>query len=172
MLLTAQKMLQMSYMELLYEYARPEPRLRRRLGHVGIYENASRLCGERGQEDVVGHQGREKGICGDENHQLWPVRTSSNQVQRARTFSDPQALARPKLEHQQLRTPTETAITEVSDGSDESRDSDASGSSDDGDHDDRVLCESEHVAIECDGSFEEILIAHEWRRPCTKFIKV
>jgi hypothetical protein len=39
---TAFKILHLSYMELLCEGARPEVRLHRLLGHVSVYENASR----------------------------------------------------------------------------------------------------------------------------------
>lgn len=152
--LTAQKMLQMSYMELLYEYARPEPRLRRLLGHVGIYENASRLCREKEQKDVTGLVLEEKGNWGEEGGQPRPVRRSSTKIQFARTFLEPQPVIRPKLQDQQLHATIETEIAEVTNGSDDSEDSDSSESSDD-DHGESFLRENEHMAIDGDGPLKK-----------------
>ncbi len=163
---TAQKILQMSYMELLCETARPEPRLRRILGHVGIYENASLLC--RSMEERGFCPGREvektrKDEAGeDESRRCRPVRPSSTKVQRVRTFSGFQAITQSELERRRLCNVTSTGTTEGSDGSDDSDGSDESDESDDSDksegsgaaepgdegNDDSVLCESEHVVIE------------------------
>ena len=49
---TAWKILQSSHMELLYELARPEPRLRKLLGHFSVYEDASQWLQENEKNSV------------------------------------------------------------------------------------------------------------------------
>lgn len=143
----------MSYMELLYENARTEPRLRRLLGHVSIYENASRIYWERMQKIAFCLDKGEEKTVEDESRQSRPVRTSFTKAQRVQTFSDLQAMSQSKLEHQQLCNVTTTEITEDSDESDESRESDeseeseASESSND-DHDNGILNGNAHAVIE------------------------
>jgi hypothetical protein len=133
-------------MELLYEHARPEPRLRRLLGHVGIYETASRLCRERMQKSVFCLDRGEAKMVEDGIRPSRPVRASYTETQPVPTFSDFQPMIRSKLQHQQLCDVTTTEITEGSDGSDESEEIEASESGDDN-HDDRLLSESEHSFI-------------------------
>jgi hypothetical protein len=125
----------MSYMELLREHARPEPRLRRILGHVGIYEIASRLYRERIQESVSELGGEEERTGedepgGDKSRHRRPVRTSPNEAQRVRTFSE---YIRSNLEHQRLCDVPPTADTEDGNESDESESSDDSDDSDESD---------------------------------------
>jgi hypothetical protein len=110
---TAQKIIQMSYIELLYEHARPEPRLRRLLGHVGIYGHASRLFQERMQKSIVCFDREEEKMSEDESRQSQPVGTSFTEARLVWTFSDFQALIRSKLEHQQLWDVTATEVTGV-----------------------------------------------------------
>lgn len=128
-----QKVLQMSYMELLYEGARPEPRLRRLLGHVTTYENASRWCWQNQKErasflDDEGGQDRganraDKG----RRHQDAILETTPTQGRRVWTLSELQVTIQSKLEHQPQFTVTATEVTEDSDesgGSDESEEGD------------------------------------------------
>jgi hypothetical protein len=128
----------MSYMELLREHARPEPRLRRLLGHVGIYEIASRFYRERIQESVSELGGEEERTGedergGDKSRHRRPVRTSPNKAQRVRTFSEYQATIRSNLEHQRLCDVPPTADTEDGNESGESENSDDSDDSDESD---------------------------------------
>ena len=49
-MLVATKLLKISYMEMLYESNRSEPRLNRLLGHVSIYDNVNRWCTENAEK--------------------------------------------------------------------------------------------------------------------------
>lgn len=125
-------------MKLLREHARPEPRLRTLLGHVGIYEIASCLYRERIQESVSDLGGEEERTGedepgGDKSRHRRLVRTSPNEAQRVRTFSEYQATIRSNLEHQRLCDVLPTADTEDGNESDESENSDDSDDSDESD---------------------------------------
>jgi hypothetical protein len=149
-------------MELLYEHARPEPRLRRLLGHVGIYEHASRLHQERMQESILYFDREEEKMGENESRQSRPVGTSFTEARPVRTFSNFQALIQSKLEHQQLCDVTATEVTGGKDESDESGESEESadseaGESDDDDHDDSIFLESEHAVIKRDEFLKKAL---------------
>ena len=139
--ITAQKILQMSHMELLQEGARPEPRLHRLLGHVTAYENASQWCLENRRECIF-YMGDKKERAGDkrattdDNGRDGLSSRFPTQVQYFRTLSEFQAAAQSQLKP---RTSITVSATEVnadsdSDSSDSSDESYESDSHDDDDH--------------------------------------
>lgn len=144
----------MSYMELLSERARPEPRLRRLLGHVRIYENATRLQQQKmeksvfsfGEEEEEGKRARDA-ASGAESGRFRPLTASLKEVERVQTFSEFQAMIRSNLEHQPLCTMRVAEITEDSDESDGSEESEGRESGDE-DHGDSISGEGEHRVVE------------------------
>ena len=136
--ITAQKILQLSHMELLQEGARPEPRLHRLLGHITTYENANRWYLENRREGIFyigGKQGKagDKGATTNNNGRDGLSSKSPTQVQCFRNLSEFQAAMQSQL---QDRTSVTANATEVdtdnddSDSSDSSDDSVSGGSSD------------------------------------------
>jgi hypothetical protein len=129
--ITAQKILQMSYMELLQEGIRPEPRLRRLLGHVTTYENANQWCLENRRECIF--------YTSDKQEKAGDKRATTNDNGRDGLSSKlpTQVQCFPNLSEFQMamqsqvrgRTLVTVNATEVGADSD---DSDSSDSSDDG----------------------------------------
>jgi hypothetical protein len=124
----AQKVLQMSYMELIHEHARPEPRLRRLIGHVFAYESALRWNRDgtmEGAFDLSDSEGGDEASA-DDGYECRPYNISSDESQRVQPFSEPQATTRSWIDMQQAYTVTATEITEdgsESEGSQESQES-------------------------------------------------
>src|SRR6266516_1501191 len=91
---TAQKILQVSHMELLYEGAHPEPRLRRLLDHVSAHDNADRWCQENKRKSIFyirDHKEKaqeETATAGDTSHQNGMSLKSPTKEQRFRTLSE------------------------------------------------------------------------------------
>jgi hypothetical protein len=117
---TAQKILQMSYMELLYEGASPEPRLRRLLGHVSTYENTSNWCQEDKKKnfsyvDDEKDKASEEGRVENDGHQNGDFTRDATQVEHVRRWSEFQATIQSQLQHQQLVVVTAEEVTEGSD---------------------------------------------------------
>jgi hypothetical protein len=119
-------MVQVSYIELLSEQARPEPRLCRLLGHVSIYENATRWQRQTMEKiELPFVDEKEKttreAASGAESGQRWPLTTSVDNSQHVQTFSEFQTMVRSNLENAPLCTVTTTEMTgdsEEGDGSD------------------------------------------------------
>src|ERR1700733_4836581 len=130
--ITVQKILQMSYMELLQEGARPEPRLHRLLGHITTYEKANQWCLENRREGIL-YVGDKQGKAGDRG-----ATTNDNgrdgfcskpppQVQCFRNLSEFQAAMQSQLQNRTLVTVNATEVdgsSDDSDSSDESYESD------------------------------------------------
>lgn len=139
--ITAQKILQMSHMELLQEGARPEPRLHRLLGHITAYENASQWCLENKRECIFymgdkKEKARDKRATTDDNGRDGLSSRFPTQVQYFRTLSEFQVAAQSQLKP---RTSITVNATEVdadsdSDSSDSSDETYESDSHDDDDH--------------------------------------
>jgi hypothetical protein len=142
--ITAQKILQMSYMELLQEGIRPEPRLRRLLGHITTYENANQWCLENRRECIF--------CTGDKQEKAGDKRATTNdngrdglssklptQVQCFRNLSEFRVAMQSQLQGRTLVTVNATEVGadsgdgDSSDSSDESYEGD---SHDDDDHHD------------------------------------
>jgi hypothetical protein len=139
--ITAQKILQMSLVELLQEGARPEPRLHRLLGHVKAYENASHWCLENRRECIF-YTGDKKEEAGDKR-----ATTDDNgrdglsskfltQVQYFRTLSEFQVAAQSQLRPQMPITVNAIEVDSDSDDGDSSDSSDETYESDSHDDDD------------------------------------
>jgi hypothetical protein len=139
--ITAQKILQMSHMELLQEGARPEPRLHRLLGHITAYENASQWCLENKRECIF-YMGDKKEKAGDKR-----ATTDDNgrdelsskfptQAQYFRTLSESQVAAQSQLKPWMSITVSATEVDADSDDSDSSDSSDETYESDSHDDDD------------------------------------
>jgi hypothetical protein len=141
--ITAQKVLQMSYMELLQEGARPEPRLHRLLGHAIAYENASQWYLENKRECIF--------YMGDKKEKAGDIRATTDgngrdglsskfptQMQHFRTLSEFQVAAQSQLKPQMSITVNTTEVDADSDDSDSSDSSDETYESDS--HDDDGHC--------------------------------
>jgi len=139
--ITAQKILQMSHMELLQEGARPEPRLHRLLGHIRVYENASQWCLEDKRECIF--------YMGDKEEKARDKRATTNdngrdglsskfppQMQYFQTLSEFQVAAQSQLHPQTLITVNAREVDpdSDSDSSDSSDETSESDSYDDDDH--------------------------------------
>ena len=132
--ITAQKILQISHMELLQEGARPEPRLHRLLGHITTYENASQWCLENRREGIF--------CIGDKQEKAGDKRATTNdnsrdtlssklptQVQCFRNLLEFQVATQSQLQDRTLVTVNAIEVDADSDDSDSS-DSDSGDSSD------------------------------------------
>ena len=139
--ITAQKILQMSHMELLQEGARPEPRLHRLLGHVTAYENASQWCLENRRECIF-YMGDKKEKAGDkraatdDNGRDGLSSRFPTQVQYFRTLSEFQVATQSQLKPRTSITVNATEVGADSDDSDSSDSSDETYESDSHDDDD------------------------------------
>jgi hypothetical protein len=139
--ITAQKILQMSYMELLQEGARPEPRLHRLLGHITAYENASQWCLENKRERIFYISDKKEKIrdkratTDDSGHDGLPSKFPT-QVQYFRTLSEFQVAAQSQLKHRMSVTMNTTEVDADYDDSNSSDLSDETYESHLHDHDD------------------------------------
>jgi hypothetical protein len=139
--ITAQKVLQMSYMELLQEGARPEPRLHRLLGHIGAYENASQWCLEDKRECIFymgdkKEKARDKRATTDDNGRDGLSSKFPTQMQYFRTLSEFQVAAQSQLQPQTLVTVNVAEVdtdsdSDSSDSSNETYESDSQHDDDD-----------------------------------------
>jgi hypothetical protein len=125
------RMAQVSYIELLSEHMRPEPRLRRLLGHVSIYENATRWQWQMMEKIELSFIEERERMTRDAatragNGQHGPLTTTIDESQRVQTFSEFQAMIRSSLENLPLCTVTEKEMTEDSKESDRSSGSEES----------------------------------------------
>lgn len=139
--ITAQKILQMSHMELLYESTRADPRLRRLLGHVSTYENAHHWCLENKRNDIFyrgaeKEKAKEKRTAVDDSRRNGVSSTFSSQVQRFRTLPKFQVAMQLQPQHRRLVPVSPTEADADSDSSDSS-DSESDSSNDD---DDTRIC--------------------------------
>jgi hypothetical protein len=143
---TARKILQVSHMELLYEGARPEPRLRRLLGHASAHENAGRWCQENKRKSIFyirddKEKAQEETATAGDSHQNGMSLKSPTKVQRFGTLSEFQVAIQSQIQHRQLVIVNATEVDGDSDDSDDSDSSDEicesdSCSGDDDDDDD------------------------------------
>ena len=157
-LCTAQKILQLSYMELLYERAQPDPQLRRLLAHIDMWENANRMYRDEMKKRVFRLGEKRKKMAEDDarehqHRQFRRSRTSLDKVQRARTLSEFQAMTRSEPENNSLRETTTAEAIDDSDERDDSGCSDQSGESQASepgheDHDDEIWNQSKHPISE------------------------
>jgi hypothetical protein len=125
------RMAQVSYIELLSEHMRPEPRLRRLLGHVSMYENATRWQRQTVEKIELPFTRERERMTRDAaaragNGQHGPLTTTVDESQPVQTFSEFQAMIRSSLENLPLYTVTETEMTEDSKESDRSSGSEES----------------------------------------------
>ena len=156
----AQSILQISYMELLYEDARSEPRLRRLLGHFRIYENASRWCEENNKKSSVSYPDGERETTEEDkaaesqSHQNGACTQKATEMQRVQNVAELEAAVQSQHQHQhqhrQIFTVTTTEATKDSDENDESCSSEESGESDssDDDEDGSIGQDSENPATD------------------------
>ena len=137
----------MSHTELVYEGARPEPRLRRLLGHVSANENASRWCQENRRTTLFNlrveqEKAEERQAIQNARRQHGMSPRSSTPVSRCRSPSDFRVANPPKLQHPQVVTVQTTEVDSDSDS--DSDDSDSreevcdSDSSDDEDYENDI----------------------------------
>lgn len=159
---TAQKIMQISHIELLYESARPEPRLGRLLGHVGTYENTRRWYEQTKNENIsCKFRDKEEGeIYMRRRGKIRGIESSAQRsahVQHVQTLLEPQAMIQSQLQDQQFVVVTEEEVLEDSDEGDlneerhSSRDSQVSDFSSDasGDSDDSHSCR-DNAGLETD----------------------
>jgi hypothetical protein len=124
-------MARVSYIELLSEHTRPEPRLRRLLGHVSIYMNATQWQRQMMEDTELSFIEGEERMTSDaasraESGQRGPLAASVDKPQRVHTFSEFQARIRANSEDLSLCTVTATEMTGDGEESDESSESEGS----------------------------------------------
>jgi hypothetical protein len=138
-----------SYMELLYEQDRPEPRLSRVLAHGSVYENASRWCEQNLRVSrnatnksfqLSGPQQQQQcySCCPDRKTVDTQLQTSiTASILRVRTLSQLQGLINLQAQLKEHHLVTVSAVAVCSErNSDSDYDSDSSGTSSEEDDDD------------------------------------